>query len=129
MRAPVDADLICSKPDMGFGGAAICPATIKVCGRNVIVLTSIRLQPYSGDMIAEFHELSAKIDQLAEMTLALRRENAALRQVNAALNAENSLYVGRMSEAQERVQALLEKIPELVMAGLAQAGAEERDAV
>jgi cell division protein ZapB len=127
MPASVDADLIRSKPDMEPGADAAPPANIKVCAENVIVLTSIRLQPYSGDMIAEFHELSAKIDQLAEMTLALRRENAALRQVNSALNAENALYVGRMSEAQERVQALLEKIPELVMAGLAQAGVEERD--
>jgi cell division protein ZapB len=73
-------------------------------------------------MISEFQDLSNKIDLLAEMTQALRRENAALRQANAVLTAENTGYAQRMGEAQQRVQALLEKIPELVQAGLAEAG-------
>ncbi|MET3132493.1 cell division protein ZapB [Oxalobacteraceae bacterium GrIS 1.11] len=92
-----------------------------------IRLTAIRLQPYSGGMISEFQELSDKVALLAEMTHALRRENAFLRQANAVLGAENAVYVQRMSEAQQRVEALLEKIPELVQAGLAEA-AEEKDA-
>jgi FtsZ-binding cell division protein ZapB len=81
-------------------------------------------------MISEFQDLSNKIDLLAEMTQVLRRENAALRQANAVLVAENVGYVQRMGEAQQRVQALLEKIPELVQAGLAEAGAnvEEKEA-
>ena len=79
-------------------------------------------------MISEFQELSDKIGQLAEMTHALRRENAQLRQANAALAAENTVYVERMGEAQQRVLALLEKIPELVQAGLAQAADEEKEA-
>eukprot|EP01034_Spumella_vulgaris_P041256 gene41256-51074_t len=41
-------------------------------------------------MISEFQELSDKIDQLAEMSLALRRENAQLRHANAALAADNT---------------------------------------
>lgn len=62
-------------------------------------------------MISEFQELSDKIDQLAEMSLALRRENAQLRQANAALVADNMACQRRLSEAHARVSALLEKIP------------------
>src|SRR5471030_738631 len=69
--------------------------------------------PYSGGMISEFQELSDKIDQLAEMTQALRRENAQLRQANAALVVENMGYQRRLREASSRVEALLEKIPAL----------------
>jgi regulator of replication initiation timing len=64
-------------------------------------------------MISEFQELSDKIDQLAEMTQALRRENAQLRQANAALVVENLGFQKRLSEASSRVEALLEKIPAL----------------
>jgi cell division protein ZapB len=83
--------------------------------------------PYSDGMISEFQELSDKLDRLAEMTHALRRENAELRHANAALGAENAVYLQRLSEAHQRVEALLEKIPELVQAGLAEA-AEEKEA-
>jgi cell division protein ZapB len=62
-------------------------------------------------MISEFQELSDKIDQLAEMTLALRRENAELRQRNAALSAEAQAYQLRLIETTRRVSALLDKIP------------------
>jgi cell division protein ZapB len=62
-------------------------------------------------MISDFQELSDKIDQLAEMTAALRRENAQLRQANAALVVENMGYQRRLSEASVRVEALLEQIP------------------
>jgi FtsZ-binding cell division protein ZapB len=64
-------------------------------------------------MISEFQELSDKIDQLADMTAALRRENAQLRQANAALVVENMGYQRRLSEASGRIEALLEKIPSL----------------
>src|SRR5471030_565322 len=60
-------------------------------------------------MISEFQELSDKIDQLAEMTQALRRENAQLRQANAALVVDNLGYQKRLSEAHDRVDALLDK--------------------
>lgn len=62
-------------------------------------------------MISEFQELSDKIDRLAEMTAALRRENASLRQSNAILSAEKIGYIGLLAEAQRRVSALLDKIP------------------
>nr|WP_315257622.1 hypothetical protein [uncultured Duganella sp.] len=64
-------------------------------------------------MISEFQELSDKIDQLAEMTQTLRRENAQLRQANAALVVENMGHQRRLSEASVRVAALLEQIPAL----------------
>ena len=62
-------------------------------------------------MISEFHDLSDKIDRLAELTLSLRRENAHLRQSNALLSAENVAFMERLSEAQRRVEALLAKLP------------------
>ena len=62
-------------------------------------------------MISEFQELSDKIDQLAEMTMALRRENAELRQRNVALSAEAQAYQLRLAEASRRVSALLEQSP------------------
>jgi regulator of replication initiation timing len=75
-------------------------------------------------MISEFQELSDKIDQLAEMVQALRRENAQLRADNAQLRGDNEHlrqgnaglvaqaidYHGRMNEATARVEALLQKI-------------------
>ncbi|WP_028101758.1 hypothetical protein [Pseudoduganella violaceinigra] len=62
-------------------------------------------------MIADYQELSDKIDRLAELAHTLRRENAQLRQANAALVADNLEYQRRLSEAHARVTALLDKIP------------------
>lgn len=78
-------------------------------------------------MISEFQELADKIDQLAAMTHTLRHENAYLRQANAALVLDNHAFSERISEAQQRLQALLEKIPELVQAGLAEAADEVKE--
>ncbi len=64
-------------------------------------------------MISEFHDLSDKIDRLAALTLSLRRENAELRQLNASLSTENAVYMQRLGEVQQRVEALLAKIPAL----------------
>ncbi|AVR98295.1 hypothetical protein [Pseudoduganella armeniaca] len=61
-------------------------------------------------MISDFQELADKIEQLAELTHSLRRENAQLRQANAALVAENISYQRRLGEAHQRVSALLDKI-------------------
>jgi cell division protein ZapB len=78
---------------------------------HVLRLTWLCKPSYSGGMISEFQELSDKIDQLAEMTIALRRENAELRQRNAALAAEAQAYQLRLAEASRRVSALLAQIP------------------
>ena len=74
-------------------------------------MTEIRLHHYSGGMISDFNLLSEKIDRLADMTQALRRENAALRQEMSALSAENAELLRRIEEAHHRVTALLDRIP------------------
>ena len=61
---------------------------------------------YSFGMIADFQELSDKIDRLAELAQALRRENSL-----SALVADNLEYQRRLGEAHARVMALLDKIP------------------
>jgi cell division protein ZapB len=88
-------------------------------------LTYFPSQPYSYGMISEFHELSDKIDRLAELTLSLRRENAQLRQSNAQLrqsnaqlSAENEECVGRLDEIQLRLEALLAKMPDPEASGV-----------
>jgi cell division protein ZapB len=69
------------------------------------------LRYYSGGMVSEFHSLSEKISQLAELAQALRRENAALRLNVAAVTAENADLSMRIQEACKRISALLEKMP------------------
>lgn len=63
-------------------------------------------------MISDFLALSEKVGQLAELTQALRRENAELRQRLIALGEENADLGQRMQEAHKRVALLLEKLPQ-----------------
>ena len=63
-------------------------------------------------MISEFATLLDKIRQLADVTQLLRSENANLRAKLAALGADNLALAARMTEAHERVTALLETMPE-----------------
>ena len=74
-------------------------------------MTEIRLPLYSDGMISEFHQLSEKIVQLAELAQSLRRENADLRLTLASLTSENADLARRIEEAYQRVSALLDKIP------------------
>jgi cell division protein ZapB len=62
-------------------------------------------------MISEFELLANKVDSLAELAHALRIENAELRRSSAQLLAENADMHQRMSQAHERVAALLGKMP------------------
>jgi len=62
-------------------------------------------------MIPDFHQLSEKIAQLAELAQSLRRENADLRLKSALVAAENAELSKRMQEAHQRVAALLDQIP------------------
>lgn len=78
---------------------------------RVLRLTWLCKPSYSGGMISEFQELSDKIDQLAEMTMALRRENAELRHLNTALFEQAQEHQARLIEASRRISALLEQIP------------------
>jgi len=73
-------------------------------------------------MISEFHELSDKIDRLAELTVSLRRENAHLRHSNALLVADHFACLARVGEAERRLEALLAKMPAPVEAADAAAG-------
>ncbi|MDO8300000.1 MAG: DUF904 domain-containing protein [Lacisediminimonas sp.] len=63
-------------------------------------------------MMSEFLALSDKVDQLAELAHALRRENAELRLRCAGLVADNAELARRMEEAHQRVVLLLEKLPD-----------------
>lgn len=81
------------------------------CRRNLLTANPPPL--YSGGMISDFHDLSEKIDQLAELAQSLRSENAELRARALALEAEQASLTRRMQEAHERITALLEKIPAL----------------
>ena len=63
-------------------------------------------------MISEFHQLAEKVEKLAELANALRRENAALRLDLASVHAENAELARRMQEAHQRVAALLDRIPD-----------------
>jgi cell division protein ZapB len=74
-------------------------------------LTQIRLRLYSGAMIADFNLLSEKIDRLAALTALLRRENAELRLQTVALSADNAALANRMQDAQQRVAALISRLP------------------
>ncbi len=75
------------------------------------LLTEIRFALYSGSMNSEFHQLSEKINQLAELAQSLRRENAELRRAAAALIVEKADLSMRIQGAHQRISALLEKIP------------------
>ena len=90
-------------------------------------MTEIFLKCYIDNMISEFYELSEKIDLLAEMMQALRGENGVLRRANAELKAANLSNLERMGEAQRRIEALLENIPSLVEAGLAEAAVHDQE--
>jgi cell division protein ZapB len=71
-------------------------------------------------MISEFHQLSEKIGQLAELTHALRRENVELRLrikdmqgESDSQKSQNAELQQRINEAHVRVAALLDKFPAL----------------
>lgn len=66
---------------------------------------------YSGGMNADFDLLAEKINGLADLAHALRRENAELRLKVSAVSAENAELSRRMLEAHQRVAALLAKLP------------------
>lgn len=66
-------------------------------------------------MTSDFELLAEKIDQLAELTVVLRRENAELRVRNAELISEQSLMHERLQQARERIAGLIGSLPVAVM--------------
>ena len=74
-------------------------------------MTEINSADYSCEMVSEFSSLLDKVSQLAELTLALRRENADLRNEVVTLTDENARLSSRMKEAHDRVSALIDTMP------------------
>ncbi|WP_230404999.1 DUF904 domain-containing protein [Undibacterium rugosum] len=62
-------------------------------------------------MIPEFELLADKVARLAELTHALRAENAALRHELAGQTAKNLDMQQRIEQAQDRVLALIQLLP------------------
>ena len=62
-------------------------------------------------MISEFDHLSDKVSKLAQLAQSLRQQNAELRQQIDALNADKARLAARISEAHDRVAAVLEQLP------------------
>jgi len=67
-------------------------------------------------MSTEFHQLAEKVAQLAALTQSLRSENAQLRLDLTALTTEKAELLARMDEAQQRIVALLDKLPAAIPA-------------
>lgn len=62
-------------------------------------------------MISDFHHLAEKIQELAALTDALRRENAELRKAMIAIVADNTDMAARMEQAHERIMAVMAQLP------------------
>jgi regulator of replication initiation timing len=62
-------------------------------------------------MVSDFSSLLDKVSQLAELAIALRRENAELRNEVGTLTNENAQLSSRMKEAHDRVSALIDTMP------------------
>ncbi len=67
---------------------------------------------YSRAMRAELDTLEAKLRQVAELCQSLRRDNVALRQQLVAAQHDNKQLNTRLDAAKERLQALLDTLPE-----------------
>ncbi len=63
-------------------------------------------------MISDFKQLLEKIEQLADMSSTLRRENAELRHQSSRLQADNADLAQRMQEAHVRIGAVIENLPD-----------------
>ncbi len=62
-------------------------------------------------MTSDFETLAEKINQLAELTAALRRENGELRVRNAELTSEQGVMHERLKQARERIAGLIASFP------------------
>ena len=62
-------------------------------------------------MISEFDLLSDKISKLVQLAQSLRQQNAGLHQQIETLNADKAGLAARMSEAHDRMAAVLEQLP------------------
>ncbi len=76
-------------------------------------LTELNFSNYSTIMETQLNTLETKLGQLLELCQSLRAENQKLRQQVAIANDQNKQLSERVSHARLRMEALLEKIPEV----------------
>ena len=81
-------------------------------------MTLINFLTYYEHMDADIKALEEKLSQLISLCINLRSENAQLRTDLSAAQTDNALLQGYMTQASERIEALMESLPE---AGLSRA--------
>jgi len=75
-------------------------------------LTGLDFPNYSAPMDLEMEALEERIRQAADLCQRLRGENSDLRQRVAKLQSENRQLADKITAARERLEGLLEQIPE-----------------
>jgi cell division protein ZapB len=75
-------------------------------------LTGLDFPNYSASMDAEILALEERIRQAVDLCQRLRGENSDLRQRVAQLQSENRQLAEKITAARERLEGLLEQIPE-----------------
>ena len=75
-------------------------------------MTGLDFPNYSALMDAEIVALEERIRQAVDLCQRLRGENSDLRQRVAQLQSENRQLAEKITSARERLEGLLEQIPE-----------------
>ena len=75
-------------------------------------MTGLDFPNYSASMDAEMVALEERIRQAVDLCQRLRGENSDLRQRLAQLQSENRQLADKITSARERLEGLLEQIPE-----------------
>ena len=75
-------------------------------------MTGLDFPNYSASMDAEMVALEERIRQAVGLCQRLRGENSDLRQRLAQLQSENRTLADKITSARERLEGLLEQIPE-----------------
>ena len=75
-------------------------------------MTGLDFYNYSASMNAEIEALEERIRQAVDLCRRLRGENSDLRQRVAQLQNENRQLAEKITSARERLEGLLEQIPE-----------------
>jgi cell division protein ZapB len=71
-----------------------------------------RATHYSVPMESEISSLEGKINQLVQLCQRLRKDNNDLRQELAASQSDNKQLSEKISNAKERLETILSRIPE-----------------
>ena len=75
-------------------------------------MTGLDFPNYSASMDAELVALEDRIRQAVDLCQRLRGENSDLRQRVVQLQSENRKLADKITSARERLEGLLEQIPE-----------------